>query len=87
MTLFLCYSEPCQALSPELRDASEKLALWEVPVVEIDCNTTAAFCASLDVISHPTVRLFTGKGYTRYRGKFKSSACAILASPRYTTMC
>jgi hypothetical protein len=67
-------SDPCKALSVELEDAADKLALWDVPVIEIDCNKTATFCNSFNVISHPTVRLFKGDDYSRYRGSFKASA-------------
>ncbi|KAK1751193.1 hypothetical protein QBC47DRAFT_406449 [Echria macrotheca] len=50
------------------------VAEWGVPIVTIDCELNAAFCASFDVASYPTIRTFRQSDYARYRGTFKSPA-------------
>src|SRR3569833_1448136 len=66
-------SAPCQVFTVELKEADRRLSPWKVPIVQIDCNTTASFSASLDVVSFTAVRLFNGKEYRRYREKFRAS--------------
>jgi hypothetical protein len=67
--------EPCKALTPELTIAAESLAkTTEVDVYEFDCSKDEAFCASMEVLSFPTIRIFDRRKWTRYRGAPKASS-------------
>lgn len=71
----ICTSEPCKALSSELMVAAESLAKTsEVDVYEFDCSKDNDFCASMDVSSFPTIRIFNHREWARYRGSQKSSS-------------
>jgi hypothetical protein len=66
-------SEPCKALTLELTVAAESLAKTsEVDVYEFDCSEDDGFCASMEVLSFPTIRIFDHREWTRYRGAPKA---------------
>ena len=68
-------SEPCKALTLELTVAAESLAKTsEVDVYEFDCSEDDGFCASMEVLSFPTIRIFDHREWTRYRGAPKASS-------------
>lgn len=58
-----------------MKDVSATLADESIPVVEIDCVKDLKFCASLDVVSYPAVRIFQGpETWQRYRGKMTAQS-------------
>src|SRR5271168_2129944 len=68
-------SEPCKALTLELTVAAESLAKTsEVDVYEFDCSEDDGFCASMEVLSFPTIRIFDHREWARYRGAPKASS-------------
>ncbi|EEA19252.1 protein disulfide isomerase, putative [Talaromyces marneffei ATCC 18224] len=61
--------EKCKALHNELVLAAESLSKSsDVSIYEIDCLEHEKFCASLDVLSFPTIRTFEHQKWSRYRG-------------------
>lgn len=63
------YSEPCKTVHNELVLAAESLSKTsDVSIYEVDCSEHEKFCASFDVLSFPTIRVFEHQKWSRYRG-------------------
>ncbi|KAF3387884.1 Protein disulfide-isomerase [Talaromyces pinophilus] len=61
--------EPCKRVHNELVLAAENLGKTsDVSIYEVDCSEHETFCASLDVLSFPTIRTFRHEKWSRYRG-------------------
>lgn len=75
MAFCMPWFEPCKALTLELTVAAESLVKTsEVDVYEFDCLEDNGFCASMEVLSFPTIRIFDHREWTRYRGTPKASS-------------
>jgi protein disulfide-isomerase A1 len=76
------FSEPCQALAPELESAAETLSSKDIYISEIDCTQDLEICSKYDVQSYPTIRIFRGLERTpaRYRGRQKAKQYLFLSS-------
>ncbi|RAO73181.1 uncharacterized protein BHQ10_009193 [Talaromyces amestolkiae] len=61
--------EPCTTVHNELVLAAESLSKTsDVSIYEVDCSKHEKFCASFDVSSFPTIRIFEHQKWSRYRG-------------------
>ncbi|KAH8703563.1 thioredoxin-like domain-containing protein [Talaromyces proteolyticus] len=75
LTVCMPWFEPCKALNIELAIAAENLGKTSnVDVYEFDCSKDPKFCASMEVFSFPTIRIFDHQEWTRYRGRQKASS-------------